>query len=379
MTWRDTFFLAVSGLRGGFVRTMLTILGLAIGVAAVLTVLTLGAAGEDRVEAEIAKLGVDKVWIRANDQTHALQAHDAQNLYRATSAPACAGAYTLSRVLSEEAVIMAQVAGFDQAMQTVHAPKILKGRNFIARDFLENSAVCLVDESLADALGDDITGRRVVVNQRVFRIVGVMKSMAAQNMSAASGVLVMPIGTYMDTFGGNIAEITLAVQRGQSAQWVADEALKALSAGSGFRADTLEEEINAAREVVRIFVTVLTCVAVVCMLTGSIGVMNVLLVSVRERRQEIGLIKAVGASSAQVAGLFLAEACLYALFGGCFGIGLGILMIQTFGRWIGLKTALSIETAIPVLLAATAMGIFFGVVPAMKAARLQPVEALQCE
>ena len=61
MTWRDTFFLAVSGLRGGFVRTMLTILGLAIGVAAVLTVLTLGAAGEDRVEAEIAKLGVDKV------------------------------------------------------------------------------------------------------------------------------------------------------------------------------------------------------------------------------------------------------------------------------------------------------------------------------
>lgn len=379
MTWRDTFFLAISGLRGGFVRTMLTILGLAIGVAAVLTVLTLGAAGEDRVEAEIAKLGVDKVWIRANDRAHVLQADDAQKLYRATAAPACAGAYTLSAVLCDDAVVIAQAAGFDQSMQTVHAPKILEGRNLIARDFLENRTVCLVDEALADALGEDITGRRVVVNQRVFRIVGVMKSMAAQNMSAASGALVMPIGTFMDTFGGGIAEITLAVQRGQSAQWVADQAMKVLSNGNGFRADTLEEEINAAREVVRIFVTVLACVAAVCMLTGSIGVMNVLLVSVRERRQEIGLIKAVGATSAQVAGLFLAEACLYTLFGGCFGVGLGILMIQTFGGWIGLQTVLSIEIAIPVLLAATAMGIFFGVVPAMKAAGLQPVEALQCE
>lgn len=379
MNGRDAIRLAVSALRGGLVRTVLTILGLGVGVGAVLTVLTLGSAGEVRVENEIAKLGVNKVWIRAKDSTHALTEDDSPMLYQATNASACAGAYSIATVTLGRSSVLTQIAGFDGSMDVVHTPKVLDGRMFLASEFEQGSLVCLIDEALADRFKGEVVGRYVSVAGRRLRIIGVIKGMTMQTMSGGNGLLLTPLQTFSDTFGGEIAEITLTVPSGQSAEAVAEQALLALSGDEGFRADTLEKEINAAREVVRIFVMVLMCVAVVCVLTGGIGVMNVLLVSVRERRREIGLIKAIGGTSRQVGALFLLEAAAYAFLGGTLGVILGAFMIAIFSRLIGLNATLDFATAIPVLLAATALGMGFGVFPALKAAGMQPVDALQCE
>ena len=378
MTWRDAVGLAVSGLRGGLMRTLLTILGLAVGVGAVLAVLTLGSAGEERVETEIARLGVDKVWVRARDGEHALSEADAVVLYQATGAPACAGAYTAAYVTAGGASTLTQIAGFDESMAAVYAPKVLKGRSFTQAEFRQGSAVCLIDKALSERLMGDVVGQRIAVGSRRLRIVGVIKGMTMQSMTAGSGLIIMPLSTFQATLGGEVAEITLSVQRNQRAEQVAAQALDAL-AEDGFRADTLEKEIDAAREVVRIFVMVLICVAIVCVLTGGIGVMNVLLVSVRERRREIGLIKAVGGSSGQVGVIFLLEAAAYALLGGLLGVLLGAVMIHLFCAWIGLEARLNLLTALPVLCGATAIGAVFGVIPAVKAAAMQPVDALQCE
>ena len=379
MKWQDAVRLAVSSLRGGFVRTILTILGLGVGVGAVVTVLTLGNAGEERVEEEIAKLGVDKVWIRARDEGCQLTAEDAVMLQLATNSPACAAAYTAGIVSSGAVSTAAQFAGFDRAMAEVYAPKVLQGRSLRSEDFEQGSLVCLVDEALAGHLGGEVLGQRVTVANRRLRIVGVIKGMTTQTMAGGGGLLIMPLQTYLDTLGGEVSEITLSVQRGQQAEEVAEAALLALAEGDGFRADTLEKEINAAREVVRIFVMVLVCVAVVCMLTGGIGVMNILLVSVRERRREIGLIKAIGGTSAQVGLLFVLEAGAYAVLGGALGVLLGAVMIRTFGSWIGLSARLNLLTALPVLLGAALLGMGFGVAPALKAATLPPVDALHSE
>lgn len=378
MTWRDAIRLSISGLRGSFVRTILTILGLGVGVAAVLTVLTLGDAGESRVEDEIAKLGVNKVWVHAKDNKHSLASGDTFLLYGATNAPACAGAYAVGVVAKGYASAVAQIAGFDASMQRVHAPKVLEGRMFRAEEFKRGSPVCLVDEMLAEHLGSELIGEYITVANRRLRVIGITKGMTMQTM-AGGGLLLMPLRTMLDTLGGEIAEITLSVQKGQDAELVAEQALHALGDGDAFRADTLESEINAAREVVRIFVMVLICVAGVCMLTGGIGVMNVLLVSVRERRREIGLIKAIGGTSGQVGVLFLLEAASYAFLGGLLGVVLGAGMIRLLGSWIGLDASLEIVKAIPVLMGATVLGIGFGVAPAMKAAGLRPVDALQHE
>lgn len=379
MTWRDAMGLAASNLRGGFVRTVLTILGLGVGVGAVLTVLTLGSAGEARVEDEIAKLGVDKVWIRAKDDDHTLCQEDAERLYQLTQSPACAAAYTAAVVSAGSVSAVAQVAGFDSSMAAVYAPKVLEGRNLLQQDFEQGSLVCLVDEALAEHLGGDVLGKRVNVANRRLRVVGVIKGMTNQTMAGGTGLLIMPLATCLSTLGGAVSEITLSVQRNQQAEAVAEQALFALSDDDGYRADTLEKEINAAREVVRIFVMVLVCVALVCMLTGGIGVMNILLVSVRERRREIGLLKAIGATSGQVGLLFLLEAGAYAFLGGILGLMLGVAMIHVFGSWIGLNAYLELFTALPVLIGASLLGMGFGVAPAMKAAGLPPVEALNSQ
>lgn len=378
MSWLDAVRLAVSALRGGIMRTLLTILGLGVGVGAVLTVLTLGDAGEERVEQEIARLGVDKVWIRARDDAHELVPADSILLHEVTQAPACAGAYTVAAVQTGGQVSLTQIAGYDTDMASVHAPKLLNGRIFTADEYRHGSAVCLIDKALSERLGDDAVGKRITIGNRRIRIIGVVKGMTMQAMSAGSGLVILPLSTFLDTFGGQVAEVTLSVQRGQNAKVVANQALHALSA-EGFRADTLENEIEAAREVVRIFVTVLVCVAIVCMLTGGIGVMNVLLVSVRERRQEIGLLKAIGGTSGQVGVLFLLEAMAYASLGGLLGIFLGMVMISVFAAWIGLDATLRISDAVPVLLGSTLLGCLFGVLPALKAATLQPVSALRSE
>lgn len=379
MTFRDALRMAVSSLRGRFMRTLLTILGLGVGVGAVLAVLTLGKAGETRVEQEIAKLGVDKVWIRPLKQSVSISGELVSRIRTAVSAPACAGAYSAVPVISGGRSILVQIAGFDEGMTAVHAPKLTEGRLFIPQDYSAAAPVCLIDEALRDQLSSQPVGAWITIAGRRLRIVGVIKRMTAQMMSGGNGLLIMPLGTYRATLGGETAEITIAVQQNQNAGDVAQAALQSLDNQSAYRADTLEKEIGAAREIVRIFVMVLVCVAFVCVLTGSIGVMNVLMISIRERRTEIGLLKAIGGTALQVGFLFLLEAAAYAVLGGLLGIGLGLVMIRMFGLWIGLDARLAIMDALLVLIGAALIGLAFGVIPAIKAASLQPVEALQSE
>lgn len=252
-------------------------------------------------------------------------------------------------------------------------PVLTAGRMFTSREFARGAAVALVDEHMAESLGD-VLGRRIRVGARFLRVVGVVKA-----MTAPTGTVVTPLTTFQDTFPAEVAELTISVPPGQSADAVAASAKAALAERGAYRAMSLQEEIDAARSVIRIFVMVLACVAAVCMLTGSIGVMNILLVSVRERRREIGLIKAIGGTACQVGLLFLLEAAGYALLGGLTGLLLGSGLIRIFGGWIGLNASLSANTAIPVVAAATLLGMAFGVLPALRAAAMEPVDALKSE
>ena len=378
MTLRDAVLLAISAVRGSMIKTLLTILGLAVGVGAILAVLALGDAGEVRVEAEIAKMGVDKVWIRATDSSHHLHFQDSMRIFEATQAPACAGAYTAAVLRLDGHQVIAQIAGFDEGMQLVHQPRLIEGRTMSNGEFEKGSTVCLIEESLSQALGDHVLGKWLTANNRRFRIIGVVKNLAPQAMAIGSGLMILPLNTFLDTFGGEIAEITLSVQTGQNTAEIADLALKTLGT-DGYRTDTLEEEINAAREIVRIFVMVLLCVAAVCMLCGAIGVTNVLLISVRERRSEIGLMKALGGSNTQLGFLFLLEAMVYAVIGGLLGCVLSVVLIELFAVWIGIAAMLDPGNTLLVLFASMALGCIAGVAPALLASRLQPVDALYCE
>lgn len=375
----DAISFAASSLRNAFARTFLTILGLSVGVGAVLTVQTLGEAGELRVEQEIAKLGVNKVWIRPKNERYLLKYDDSGLICASTDAPACAAAYTAAPASFSGKTMMAQIAGFDDSMEAVHNPKLLSGRMISRFEFEQGSTVCLVDDTLQDMWEKDLLGQWINLQNRRFRVIGVIKSMTAQTMASGYGMVILPLQTYMDTFSGQISDITISVQTRQNAEQIAQQALNVLSVRGGYRVDTLEKEISAAREIVRIFVMVLVCVAAVCMVTGGIGVTNVLLISVRERRMEIGLLKAIGGTKTQVAAIFILEAAMYAVLGNVIGTLLGIVMIHGFARWIGLAVQLDVGIVVPVLLATALIGICAGVAPAVSAAGMEPVDALRQE
>ena len=372
----DSLRLSLSAIRSGILRSLLTILSLAVGVAAVLTVLALGSAGELRVEGEIAKLGVNKVWIRPVSEKSSLDENDAKQIRKAAEAPACLGAYTMTSATHGGKTALIQVAGFDASAAEVHAPKLLAGRMLRSEDYQNGAAVCLIDEVLDEYFGGGILGEHIRVGNRRFRIIGIIKPLTFQALSDGNGMMLLPLPVICETFDVSVGEITVSVQPGQEAGKVAQLAAEALGR-QGFRTDTLEKEIGAAREIVRIFVTVLLCVALVSILSGGIGVMNVMLLSVRERRNEIGLMKAIGGKSGQIAALFLLESATYALLGGVLGVLLGSGMIGLFGKIVGLCAVADIPTSMVVVFIAALVGICFGVVPAIKAANLQPVEALQ--
>lgn len=376
MKLRDALALAGSTLLASRVKTALTILGLSVGVAAVLTVRALGAAGEAQVEREIDRMGVNKIWITAEDGA-ILSAEDAAMAAKAADAPVCAGAAAAGVVALDGRLQAVQIAGYDPGMQSVHGGTIVSGRGFMAADHAQARSVCIVDDTLAQQLGGDVLGRRITAGGRRFRVVGVVEGMPMPSMAIGGGLLILPLSTWTETFGGGAQGLTISLSGGRSAGDASRAALAAL--GEGFRADTLEHEIGAARQIVRIFVMVLTSVAAVCMVTGGVGVMNVLLVSVRERRREIGLLKALGATSEQVAVLFLLEAAAYAALGGLLGLALGAGLTWALGAWIGLQASLSGSDAWPVLLSALLLGVAFGVVPALRAAGMQVVDALRCE
>lgn len=378
MTLIESMRLTVSSIRSGLMRTLLTILSLAIGVAAVLTVLALGEAGEMRVEDEIGRLGVNKVWIRSVSDGCTLNEADARLISEVVQAPACAGAYTMTRAVHGREAALVQVAGFEATVAAVHAPKLLSGRLLNQQEHLSGAAVCMIDEVLEEYYGGEMLGEYIRSGNRRFRVIGIIKPLTFQTLSGGNGMMVMPLTTIHDTFGTDVAEITVAVQTGQNASDVATLAADMLGK-DGYRTDTLEKEISAAREIVRVFVMVLLCVSFVSMLSGGIGVMNIMLISVRERRNEIGVLKAIGGTSGQVTMLFLFEAAVYALMGGLLGVVLGIGLIRVFGHLIGLPAATGIATIMPVLLCAALVGVFFGVIPAIKAASIPPVEALQSD
>ena len=374
MKVQDAMWLSATNLIKNPMRTLLTILGLGVGIAAILTVITLGAAGEVQVEREIDKLGVDKVWLTAENGSN-LTPDSAAAVAAASGAPACAAAYTAGAVMADGEVHVVSVTGYDAGAEKVLQPVLLEGRWFTEREYQQGASVAIVNDALASALGGSPVGRRISLGVRQVTVVGVAAPAAAQ----ATGALVaLPLRTLLDTYpDASVSEVTVSVPHGARADEVAAMALASL--GEGFQAATLQTEIDAARSVIRIFVMVLACVAAVCMVTGGIGVINILLVSVRERRREIGLMKAVGGTSGQVAALFLMEAVCYALLGGLLGLALGVGMIALFGRIIGLSASLTVAVALPTLLGAGALGVIFGVAPAMKAAGMQPVDALRQE
>ena len=180
MTLRDALDFALTSLRGNLAKSLLTVLGLGVGVGAVLTVLSLGDAGEIRVEEEIARLGVDKVWFCAENPAYPLT-EDCRAIAASTGADVCLGASTMDAVSLGGQTVYAQIAGYDDGLEAVHHPSSVQGRIFTVREY-SGERVALLDETLAGRLNAAV-GDFINCGGRRYCIVGVVAGMPAQSAS----------------------------------------------------------------------------------------------------------------------------------------------------------------------------------------------------
>lgn len=360
-------------------RSVLTVLGMAIGIGAILAVITLGDAGRAQVKSEMTRLGIDRVWLTAAEG-ETLRHGDAQLLASALDATATEQVYAPATARAGRREESCVLVGCSREYMDLMGTGVLEGRDLYAAEWQPGARSVLLGAALAEMLGVE-PGELISVSGVPLWVRGIIAQGNELSQVDASGAVFLPIAVFCEWMGQSVHEIILSVPEGVTPQAVAAMAqdVMRVKRDMSVEAVTMQVQIEAANSVMSIFVDVLKWVAAICILVGGIGVMNILLVSVRERRREIGIMKSLGTTEGQICLLFLLEALVYALVGGCMGLVIGIGLIETAGRSIGLTPVIRLGDCAAVFLAALAVGLFFGVSPASRASRMKPVDALRDE
>lgn len=360
-------------------RSILTVLGMAIGIGAILAVLTLSDAGKTQVETEMARLGIDKVWLTAGEG-ETLKHGDAELLSNALGTVVTEQVYAPVQIRGANRELSGIAIGCTLDYMEIMDTIVIEGRGLYPLEWRSGSRSVLLGAEIASLLGVHM-GDTVSVAGIPFRCVGVINQRNELSQVDATQSVFIPISVFCELMGQTVHEITLSVPKSTKPQAIAAMAADVMSTRRNINVDviTMQVQIEAANSVMAIFVDVLKWIAVICILVGGIGVMNILLVSVRERRREIGIMKSLGTTELQICLLFLMEALVYAIVGGVIGVVIGIGLIQTAGRSIGLHPIIRLQDCLSVFLSALFVGLFFGVMPASRASKLRPVDALREE
>jgi putative ABC transport system permease protein len=391
-------------------RSALTMLGIIIGVGAVIVMIAVGGGAQARVEEQIRSLGSNLLLILSGTTTSGgvrmgfgsnltISEDDATAITRelpeTLAAPALRG--TAQMVWGNQnwsTVIFGVTPDYFDVRQWSFAA----GGPFDATDMAGATKVCLIGQTVARQLfgGVDPLGQQIRIRRVPFTVIGVLEGKGQSMMGTDQDDLVlMPISTARKRVLG---ATNLAKQRSVGTIWVkvregydmkaAEEQVRALlrqrhrlqsGQDDDFSLRNLEEVAATQEASGRVLALLLAAVASVSLVVGGIGIMNIMLVSVTERTREIGLRMAVGARTRDILGQFLVEAVTLSLIGGLVGVALGTAAAFTIAQFAGWRIVLSPEAVLLAVAFALAIGVFFGFYPARKAARLNPVEALRFE
>lgn len=410
MTWHETFLTGWSAVRSHAMRSLLTVLGILIGIAAVILTVGLGLGTQKDVSEQISALGSNLLIVTPGSSTDGdgmrggfgsgatLTRSDAEALASEVNAPDVAGvapekSSSLS-VETSETNWTTQVVGTTEDWTDVRSRELAQGEFFTAQDEAEQAAVVVLGSSTATELfgSPDAVGRSVSIEGTVFSVVGVLAEAGADSSSDLDDLAVIPLSTAAnqvmgDTARSSVSTIYLkaASEDVLSAAYQEAEAVLLNLHGitdadeADFSIDSQDALVSTATSVYRTLTVLLTGIAALSLLVGGIGVMNIMLVSVTERTREIGLRKALGAPPWAIRRQFLVEASILGLAGGVIGAALGIVAAKVLPGVLGTSIVVLPAAVVGSIVIALVIGVVFGVYPAVRAARLAPIDALRSE
>ncbi|MGH7762683.1 MAG: ABC transporter permease [Candidatus Dormibacteraceae bacterium] len=402
MSLLKTIETGLRSLLGHRLRSVLTTLGILFGVAAVIATVGIGQASSDSVTARITSLGTNLLTISPGSTVSAgvfggagsantLTMSDVQGLQDRQSAPDIAAVAPVSQgrasLILGSANWSTTVSGSTDGWLVANTRTMGSGTFLTAHDVATRGQVIILGSTTASNLGAGV-GDIVLVKQIPFQVIGVLASSGSQGFGNQDDLGVIPITTAQDElFGGSVQRILLSATSASTIGSAYLEANQILlqthhlsdPSQADFTITTQTQVLSTAQAVTQTLTILLASVAAISLLVGGIGVMNIMLVSVTERTSEIGLRKALGATPLDLFRQFVIEAGMLTALGGLLGVATGLAVGYIVPKAANIAVHI---TPLPVLVAvgvAVVVGLVFGVYPALRAARLAPIEALRAQ
>ncbi|HET8678816.1 MAG TPA: ABC transporter permease [bacterium] len=403
MNLRASIRIAMRALASNPLRSLLTMLGVIIGVGAVVAMVAIGQGARASVTQQVQALGSNLLTVFAGtaqfggvargDQVRTLTLEDADAIRK--EVPRVIG---ISAEFSRNVQVTfrsentnTQVSGVTPEFQTVRNFHPAEGQFFTDQDLRNRAKVAVVGKTVASRLFTDTNpvGQRIKIRGITFEVIGVMEEKGGTGFFDRDDVVFVPLTTAQRRLFGVTHVRTIYVQVATAedmteAQAALTEVLRTHhrlrpSEDNDFTVRSQADILQAFTGVSQTMTVLLGGIAAVSLIVGGIGIMNIMLVSVTERTREIGIRKAVGARRRDILLQFLVESIALSVTGGIIGIGVGILGSKLISHFAGWATLLSAQAIVMAFSFAVAVGVFFGLYPARRAASLDPIEALRHE
>ena len=401
MLW-DTFILALREIRRHVLRSFLTVLGIVIGVASVIIMVTLGNGATVQVTEQIASLGSNLLMVSpgrrlgpGRDSTSSpFKLADAEAIARditSLAAVAPSASQGVTAIFGNENW-STTINGTTNQYLKVRNWFINTGREFNDGELRAGAAVCIIGNTVCKKLfaGQEALGKRIRLGKLSFQVVGLLEAKGQSTMGTdQDDIVLIPIRAFQRRISGNkdISLIQVSVSDGASTEKVQEEIeclmreRRRISSNEedDFNVMDMKEIASMLTGTTRVLTALLSAVAAVSLLVGGIGIMNIMLVSVTERTREIGIRLAIGALEREVLTQFLVEAVVLSSLGGLFGIVLGLSACLGLTDILRVPFVFNPGIVVISFLFSAAVGVIFGYFPALKAAGLDPIEALRHE